>query len=105
MSNPAGDESQRLAELYRAMSELELRRIAEDVSDLTDAGLAALADEVRRRGLDIPLAHPAVPMEQVEQHELVAVQSFRDLSEGYWQKAPWILPESQPSWLTTTWFG
>ncbi|HVP43495.1 MAG TPA: DUF2007 domain-containing protein [Terriglobales bacterium] len=75
-------ERQRLAALYAGMSEEELKAVAHDAGSLTEVALQTLSDEVRRRGLDIPLAESVVPMTDVEQLQLVVVQQFRDMPQA-----------------------
>ena len=75
-------EQHRLSALYAGMSDGELRKVAEDAGSLSEAALRALAEEARRRELDIALAVSAVLMDEVEQQELVVIHQFRDLPEA-----------------------
>jgi hypothetical protein len=75
-------ERQRLAELYAAMSDDELRKIAADSGELSEPALLALSAEARHRGLDITLAESSVLMERVEERQLVVVQQFREVQEA-----------------------
>jgi len=79
-ANPE-QERQRLAKLYGAMSEGELRKVADDAAELTDVARQALAEVIAGRGLDIRLAD-YVPINEVELQELVTVGNFRDLPEA-----------------------
>jgi hypothetical protein len=54
------EEWQRLSELYREKSEEELRELADDVVDLTETAQQVLRDEMRKRGMRDPAAHPIV---------------------------------------------
>lgn len=75
-------ERQRLAELYAAMSEDELRQVADESGELSEPALLALLDEAHRRGLDIALAEMAVAMKDIEKRPLVVVQQFREMQEA-----------------------
>lgn len=79
-------ERQRLSKLYQSMSEEDLRKFAADAAALTDVAYEALADEIERRGLDIPL-NTSVAIDKLERQELVTVRQFRDLPETLLAKA------------------
>ena len=74
-------ERQRLVKLYGGMSEGELRKVANDAAELTDVARQTLAEEIARRGLDIPLVDSVV-VEKLELRELVTIHQFRDLPEA-----------------------
>ncbi len=78
-------ERRRLADLYAAMSDGELLRVAKDPSALTDTALDALESEADRRGLDlnIELEKPALAPAY---SELAVVRKFRDLHEAWLAK-------------------
>jgi hypothetical protein len=83
VANENGEhERLRLAKLYASMSDGELQQVADDAGSLTEAALRTLADEVQRRGLNIPLADEPVSVDKVEKCELVTIRQFRDLPEG-----------------------
>jgi hypothetical protein len=54
MTNEATGELDRLRKVYGELGDGELVRMAGDPESLTDAGQVALADELRRRGLNAP---------------------------------------------------
>jgi hypothetical protein len=64
------------------MSDGELRKIATDAGSLSENAVRALAEEAQRRGVDIVIVATAVPIDEVEQQELVIVAHFRDLPEA-----------------------
>lgn len=76
-------ERQRLAQLYAAMSDAELLRVAEDPDALTDNALDALDDEADRRGLQFDFEKPA---DAPAFAELAVVRKFRDLPEAWLAK-------------------
>lgn len=69
------------ADLYRPMSELELRELAADWHDLIDESRAALEAEFDSRGLSFVEPPPPVN-EPVEYRDLVTLRRYRDLSEA-----------------------
>lgn len=75
-------ERQRLDARYAAMSEGELRKIAEDAGSLTDEAVDALKEEIRRKGLDIQIGAGPVGTEELEFQQLVTIREFRDLPEA-----------------------
>ncbi len=58
-TDPAED-WRRLTDLYRGMDELELRELATDFANLTGMAQQVLRDELRRRGLSLPLTQGEV---------------------------------------------
>lgn len=58
-TDPAED-WRRLTNFYRGMGELELHELATDFRNLTGMAQQALRDELRRRGMDLPLTQPEV---------------------------------------------
>lgn len=77
----AEEELERLTKLYAAMTEGELRKVADDAPDLTEEARRALVGEIGRRGLDIRLPD-YLPGDEVEVLELLTVRKFRDLPEA-----------------------
>lgn len=86
MSADAEKERQRLAALYASMPSAQLRQIASESSELTDAARAALDFEIGRRGLSIedsPAREtPQVAPDNSPDLKLVMVRRFRDLPEA-----------------------
>ncbi|MGZ4824967.1 MAG: hypothetical protein ACXVZT_10125 [Terriglobales bacterium] len=78
-------ERQRLAQLYAAMSDAELLRVADDPDSLTDAALDAIEDEAERRGLDIDLEKPDAAVAPAFS-PLIVIRKFRDLPEAWLAK-------------------
>lgn len=74
-------ERQRLSQLYSAMSDAELLRVAEDPAALTDAAWEAVEDEAERRGLKLNL-EPREPVIAPAFGELAVIRKFRDLPEA-----------------------
>lgn len=54
-------EWQRLTELYREMSDVELEELADDFTSLTESAQQVLRDEIKKRGLDEPQAAVETP--------------------------------------------
>jgi hypothetical protein len=79
-------ERQRLSQLYAAMSDLELLRVADDPAALTDAALDAIEDEADRRGLNLDLDQPGEPVAAPVFGELAVIRKFRDLHEAWLAK-------------------
>lgn len=83
-------ERQRLAELYRGMSDLELRKVGENPESLTDWAFEALREEMNKRGLnwsgkDMPLPSQMVgskPTEDDPGNRPTALRRYRDLPEA-----------------------
>jgi hypothetical protein len=78
-------ERQRLAQLYAAMSDAELLRVADDPDSLTDAALDVIEDEAERRGLQIDLEFAEATVAP-EFSRLVVIRKFRDLPEAWLAK-------------------
>ena len=70
------------ADLYRPMSELELRELASDWHSLIPEARSALAAEFAARGLDF--VEPPPPLDDLppEYRDLVTLRRYRDLSEA-----------------------
>jgi hypothetical protein len=79
-------ERQRLSQLYAAMSDLELLRVADDPAALTDAALDAIEDEAERRGLNLDLDKPGEAGATPAFGELAVIRKFRDLHEAWLAK-------------------
>src|SRR5437868_2726572 len=86
MSADGDRDRQRLAKLYAGMTEGELRKVADHAFDLTDVARQALADEISRRSLDIPLVD-SLAVDELDQREMVTIRHFRDLPEALLAKA------------------
>lgn len=78
--NPA-EERERLTKPYAGMSDGELGRLSEESGELTTMGSALLADEMGRRGLEVPESEPVL-LDSIEQQKLVTLRQFRDLPEA-----------------------
>jgi len=74
-------ESKRLAKLYAAMSEGELRQIGSEAQQLTEAARRALVEEISYRGLDVSLPQYAA-VDEAELLDLVSIRTFDNLSEA-----------------------
>jgi hypothetical protein len=63
-------EWQRLTTLYRELGDVELRELAMQFGDLTDAVQQVLSDELKKRGLPDPLARnkPASVSMRLDRH-------------------------------------
>jgi len=71
-------ERARLAGLYAAMSDEELRTIAESGDELSVPAQDALLGEASQRGFTLTIA-PSISEEAVELNRLVTLRQFRDL--------------------------
>jgi hypothetical protein len=90
----SGAEMRRLGELYRAMSDGELLRLAERPGDLTEAAQGALHGEMASRGLKATVEPAAVGF-TVEADRFAADGPFaRDDNSMFTQQAPSLRPES-----------
>lgn len=79
-------ERHRLAQLYAALSDGELQRLAGETESLTEEARAALALEMTRR--DIPSeAEEPVPGSRAELRDLLTIRQFRDLPEALLAKS------------------
>jgi predicted nucleic-acid-binding Zn-ribbon protein len=81
MSTP-DPERLRLAEIYSAMSDEELERIADSGDELSAAAADAFQTEVSRRGLAIEAAPPPQGEDRFELNATVTLRQFRDLPEA-----------------------
>jgi hypothetical protein len=87
----SGAEMQRLSELYRAMSDGELLRLAERPEDLTDAAQQVLRGEMSSRGLQVeaaPVAGFAVEPEQFAKSSSFAPDEY----SVYTRRSPDLKP-------------
>lgn len=76
-------ERQRLRELYSAMGDQELLRIAVDAGSLTEEAQEALEDEIERRGLDDELDDlQETGRDELTFEEMVAIRQFPNLPEA-----------------------
>jgi len=84
-------ERQRLAANYAAMTDGELRKLAQSAESLTELAWDALEDELDRRHLEFPGDEVseedspglgATTRQQMEVRELVTIRQFRDLPEA-----------------------
>ena len=71
-----------ITELYAAMSEGELRKLAEEAWTLTEMARSALKAELARRGLAIPLSESDPAAGDLEMSDLVILRRFRDVQEA-----------------------
>jgi len=83
-SPPPDEERARLAGVYSAMSDEELRLIAESGDELSIPALQALQAETEKRGLIIA---PPAGRDVIELNETVTLRRFRDLPEALLAKA------------------
>jgi hypothetical protein len=74
-------ERERIAGVYSAMSDEELRRIAESGDELSDSAQEALRAEVAKRGLKMEIA-PSRGEDVYELNHTVTMRQFRDLPEA-----------------------
>jgi hypothetical protein len=91
-------ERARVAGVYSAMSGEELRKIAQNADELSDAAYEALQAETARR--DLPVSPPGVDVAELS--DIVTLRQFRDLPEAYWQKGVSNRPALSRSWSMTT---
>lgn len=70
------------ADLYRPMSELELRELAADWHTLIEEARFALEAEFSRRGLEFTEPPPPLGDTPPEYRDLVTIRRYRDLSEA-----------------------
>jgi len=78
---PRDQEPQRIAAVYKAMSDEELVRIAESGDELSSAAQEALAAEIAKRGLRVETAPPG-DVWLAEFNKTVTLRQFRDLPEA-----------------------
>ncbi|MFZ0360782.1 MAG: hypothetical protein WAL58_10125 [Terriglobales bacterium] len=82
MTMPSPDqERQRMAGVYSAMSEDELKQIAQSGDELSSAAQGAFQAEVAKRGLKLEITPPRVE-DVFEFNETVTLRQFRDLPEA-----------------------
>src|ERR1051326_6705032 len=79
------EERQRLTAFYRGLVDEELEKLAQEAASLTEVARAVLADEIARRGLDLPL-NTVMDVVETEFRPLVTVRQFRDLPEALMAK-------------------
>jgi hypothetical protein len=80
------EERNRIAGVYSAMSDEELRQIAESGDELSDSAEEALRAEAAKRGLKMEIAPPRGE-DVYEFNETVTVRKFRDLPEALLAKS------------------
>ena len=83
-------ERNRLAQLYAALSDGELQRLAGETETLTDEARAALALEMSRRNIPAETAGEAEdspPGGQAKLRDLLTIRQFRDLPEALLAKS------------------
>jgi hypothetical protein len=80
MTTP-GQERERMAAVYSAMSDEELRQIAASGDELSTAAEEALQAETVKRGLNFEIAAPRGE-DVFEFNEIVTLRQFRDLPEA-----------------------
>ena len=81
-STNSESEGQRLSQLYSAMPEGELQKVADDLYSLSDLAREKLREEIVRRGVDIVIPVQPKPTDEIEFQELVTLRKFRDLPEA-----------------------
>lgn len=74
-------ERQRLADIYAAMTDGELQKLARNPEALTEIAWEALEDELDRRHLEIP-SDAGEPAAIIDFQKLVMIRQFRDLPEA-----------------------
>jgi hypothetical protein len=84
MTTGPDQERQRLLELYAAMGEPELLRLADQATQLTDLARMVLAGEIARRKLEPSVTAPetSLSVNEVEAQDLATVRQFRDLPQA-----------------------
>ena len=83
-------ERNRLAQVYAALSDGELQRLAGETQSLTDEARAALALEMSRRNIPAETAGEAEdspPGGQAKLRDLLTIRQFRDLPEALLAKS------------------
>ena len=83
-------ERNRLAQLYAALSDGELQRLAGETETLTDEARAALALEMSRRNIPAETAGEAEdspPGGRAKLRDLLTIRQFRDLPEALLAKS------------------
>jgi hypothetical protein len=83
-------ERNRLAQVYAALSDGELQRLAGETESLTDEARAALALEMSRRNIPAETAGEAEdspPGGQAKLRDLLTIRQFRDLPEALLAKS------------------
>jgi Putative prokaryotic signal transducing protein len=78
---PPEQERERIAGVYSAMSDEELRQIAESGDELSDSAQEALRAEAAKRGLKMEIAPPR-GKDVYEFNSTVTLRQFRDLPEA-----------------------
>jgi hypothetical protein len=83
-------ERNRLAQLYAALSDGELQRLASETESLTDEARAALALEMSRRNIPAETAgepEDSPPGGRAKLRDLLTIRQFRDLPEALLAKS------------------
>jgi hypothetical protein len=75
------EEREGIARVYAAKSDEELKQLARDSSQLSDAARQILQSEFEKRGLPLP-AEPSSGYVVAETSDLVTLRKFRDLPEA-----------------------
>jgi len=87
----SSQERQRLARLYAAMSDGELRELAREMGSLTDEARTALAAEMERREITLEASHSEdsadAILPEAEFRDLLTIRQFRDLPEALLAKS------------------
>jgi hypothetical protein len=79
------EDSRRLAQLYSAMTDAELEKIAKYPDSLTEAARSALTAELEKRNLHVEPAPPE-GYDEAEYRNLVTIRKYRDLPEAFLAK-------------------
>ncbi|MGA7523340.1 MAG: hypothetical protein WBW84_12865 [Acidobacteriaceae bacterium] len=82
MESDAGKEWQRLTVLYQDKSDEELLELAEEFGNLTEVAQQVLRDEMRRRGIAVPVATP-----KAEKPRALSEGENRRPKFGAWSRA------------------
>jgi hypothetical protein len=86
-AHDAGRERQRLAEVYAAKADEELRSLAEEGGSLTDVARTALRHELNRRGIPVPVRESSPPPHEVELPSIVTLRQFLTVQEAVMAKS------------------
>jgi hypothetical protein len=86
-AHDAERERQRLAEVYAAKADEELRSLAEEGGSLTDVARTALRHELNRRGIPVPVRESSPPPHEVELPSIVTLRQFLTVQEAVMAKS------------------
>jgi hypothetical protein len=86
-AHDAERERQRLAEVYAAKADEELRSLAEEGGSLTDVARTALRHELNRRGIPVPVRESSPPPHEIELPSIVTLRQFLTVQEAVMAKS------------------